>query len=404
MSFLDRLLGRPTLDNLIRDVTRWLQDQGCTDIQAFPERLEMKAGRKGGVHTIHLGNLRREYEKAPRSERAALLQKFLSGVVIDDSLPTDYANARPRLMPVVRSTGSMGIARLSGATSQAPAGSDPAHRPLVADIVVALVIDLPNAMMYVQDRNLTEWGVSWEQALQDAVDNLRGLPEHGGWREIAPGVWSGEWGDTYESSRLLLPDLIYRLGIGDPVAMVPFRGALLVTAAGNDAGIARMVQLAHDALDHQGRWVSFELLRLQGQQWTHVDAPGDAAPVQATMRVRSNADDYEGQRRLLEGQHEARNIDIFVASCTLMRKGDEPLTSYCVWSENVDTLLPQSDSVVLLYRDGDENWHTRLAWATVLEQFGHLMERTDHVPARWRVRRFPDRTALRALAASAALD
>ena len=122
------------------------------------------------------------------------------------------------------------------------------------------------------------------------------------------------------------------------------------------------------------------------------------------MRVRSHAEDYEGQRQVLEGQHEAQRVDIFVASCTLMQKDGGPLTSYSVWSEDVDTLLPQSESVVLLYRDGEENWHTRLAWATVLEQFGHLMERTDHVPVRYRVRQFPERSALHAVAASAALD
>ncbi|WP_457424489.1 hypothetical protein [Roseateles sp. P5_E7] len=298
----------------------------------------------------------------------------------------------------------MGIARLSTAAADAPPGSEAAQRPLVADLRVALVIDLPDSMMYVQERSLACWGVTWEQALQDALDNLRGLPEHGGWSEIAPGVWSGAWGDTYESSRLLLPDLIYRLGIADQVAMAPFRNALLVTSAANGPGIHHIVQIAHDALDAQGRWVSFELLRLQGTTWTRFELSGDAAAQQAQMLVRSQAEDYEGQRQVLEGQHKAQNIDLFVASYTLMQKDGGPLTSYSVWSDGVDTLLPQAQSIVLLHRDGEDNWHTRLAWATVQEQFGHLMEPTDHVPARYRVRQFPDRAAVQALAVAASLD
>jgi len=404
MSFLDRLLGRPTLDSLIRDTTRWLQGQGCTDIQAFPERMEMKASRNGGVHTISLSNLRREYEKVPRGERQALLQKFLASLLVDHALPSSYDQARSKLMPVVRSTGGMGIARQATNLPDAQPGAQAAARPLVADVVVALVIDLPDSMMYVQERSLTDWGVTWEQALQDALDNLRSLPEHGGWSEIAPGVWSGEWGDTYESSRLLLPDLIYRLGIADPVAMAPFRNALLVTSAANGPGIAHLVQIAHNALDAQGRWVSFELLRLQGTTWTRFELSGDAAAQQAQMLVRSQAEDYEGQRQVLEGQHEAQALDLFVASYTLMQKEGGPLTSYSVWSDGVDTLLPQAHSIVMLYRDGEENWHTRLAWSTVFEHFGHLMEPTDHIPARYRVRQFPDRSALQALAASVSLD
>ncbi|MFG6486907.1 hypothetical protein ACG04R_09505 [Roseateles sp. BYS78W] len=405
MSFLDRLLGRPTLDGLIRDTTRWLQANGCTDIQASPERQEIRLKRGGGTHVISLGNLRREYENAPRAQRQALLQKFLASLMVDNAIPEDYATARPRLMPVVRSVGGMGLVRLGTASAKdAPPGSQAAQRPLAADLVVALVVDLPDSMVYVQDRNLAQWGVSLEQALQDAIDNLRGLPEHGGWAEMAPGVWAGQWGDAYESSRLLIPDLIYRLGIADPVAMAPFRHALLVTSAANAAGIQALVQIAHNALDEQGRWVSFELLRLQGTTWTRFEASGDAAAQQAQMLVRSAADDYEGQRQVLEGQFEADKLDIFVASCTLMQKEGGPLTSYSVWSENVDTLLPQSESVVLLYRDGEKTWHTRLRWSTVQEQFGALMERTDHVPARWRVRRFPERDVLHALAAKAALD
>ncbi|MFG6432201.1 hypothetical protein [Roseateles sp. LYH14W] len=404
MSFLDRLLGRPTLDNLIRDTTRWLEGQGCTDIQASPERMEIKLTRRGGTHILSLSNLRREYENTPRAQRQALLEKFLSSLLVDDGMPGSYAEARPKIMPVVRSTGGMGIARLSTAGTDAPPGSEAAQRPLVADLVVALVIDLPNSMMYVQERSLTEWGVSWEQALQDAMDNLRCLPEHGGWSEIAPGVWSGAWGDAYESSRLLLPDLIYRLGIHDPVAMAPFRNALLVTSAANAAGIEHIVRIAHDALDGQGRWVSFELLRLQGTTWARLEPSGEVAARQAHMFVRSQAEDYEGQRQVLEGQHEAQNIDLFVASCTLMQKQGGPLTSYSVWSEGVDTLLPQAESIVMLYRDGEETWHTRLAWATVQQHFGQLMERTDLVPVRYRVRQFPDRVALQALAASAGLD
>lgn len=401
---LDRLLGRPTLERLIHDATRWLTDHGCTDIQPAPERMEMKVRRDGGLHTLSLSNLYREYAQAPRRQRAALLDRFLSSVIVSHALPTNYEQARPQLMPVVRASGGMGIARQTAMLSGAPPGSQAACRPLAADVVIALVIDQPHAMAYVQERTLQEWGVSWEQALQDALDNLRSLPEHGGWREVSPGVWSGEWGDSYESSRLLLPDLVYRLGIRDPVAMVPFRNALLVASASHEAAVRQLVQAAHDALERQGRWVSFELLQLDGTRWTPFEPAGDAAALQALMRVRSRAEDYEGQRQVLQEQHEAQNVDIFVASCTLMRQGDGPLTSYSVWSEHVDTLLPQSDSVVLLYRDGEDNWHTRLAWGTVQAQFGHLMERTDHEPPRWRVRRFPDRAALRALAATAALD
>jgi hypothetical protein len=402
MSFLDRLLGRPTLENLIQDATRWLKSQGSTDIEAFPDRMEIRHRRGDGMATLSLANLWREYQAAPRGERQAVLQKFLASVLVEDAIPPDYASARPRLMPVLRSAGGMALTR-QGTAPSAPPGSFAAQRPLVADIVVALVVDLPSSMVYVNEATLAGWGVTWEQAQADALDNLRGLPEHGGWKQIVPGVWSGEWGDAYESSRLLLPDLIHRVGIADPVAMVPFRNALLLTSAANAEGIERLVQLAHDAMDTQGRWVSFELLRLQGTTWTRFEPSGPAAATQAAALLRSQADDYEGQRKLLEEQFEAQNVDLFVASYTLFQKEGEALTSYSVWTEDVDTLLPQSASVVLLHKDGDDTWHVRLPWQVVRDKFGHLMEATEHLPVRYRVRQFPDRGQLHALAETAAL-
>ena len=79
------------------------------------------------------------------------------------------------------------------------------------------------------------------------------------------------------------------------------------------------------------------------------------------------------------------------------------MPSYAVWSEDVDTLLPQAESIVLHYKDGEAYWHTRPPLRTVVEQFGHLMEPADYVPARFRVRRFPERSTLHVLAASSGL-
>lgn len=410
MSLLDRLRDRfgetPSLDTLIRDVTRWLEGQGCTDIRSFPDRLEIRAQRGDTPHTLHLGNLLRDYLAAPRAERLARVERFLRSVMTEDHrIPTRYAEARAQLMPVVRSAAGMAVTRLSIAQGpDARPDHAPAQRPLAADHVVCLVLDQPDAMAYVSEHSLQEWGVDWDQAYADALDNLRALPEHGGWANLAPGVWSGEWGDAYESSRLLLPDLIYRLDLRDPVVMVPFRHALLVTSASHPQGVEALVRIAHQALDQHGRWVSFELLQLEGRTWQPFTATGPAAALQAQMRLRSQAEDYASQRQVLQGQHEAEGVDLFVADYTLARKDDGPLINYAVWAEGVDTLLPQADTIVMTYKDGEGYWHTRLPWATVQARFGALMEATELVPVRYRVRHFPGRDLLHAVAAECGLD
>lgn len=82
---------------------------------------------------------------------------------------------------------------------------------------------------------------------------------------------SGKWGDAYEASRILAPDLIHRLGVPEPVALVPFRNALLVTSARNPSGLKLMLQVAQTSLENNQRWLSFEPIRLNGERWTAHD-------------------------------------------------------------------------------------------------------------------------------------
>jgi len=267
--------------------------------------------------------------------------------------------------------------------------------------VVALVVDRPTSMMYVNEETLEKWNVSFETALADALDNLRALPEHGGWNELSPGVWSGEWGDAYESSRLLLPDLIYRLGISNPAAMVPFRGALLVTSAENDAGLDALAQVAHQAAPENNRWLSFRLVRLVDRTWKELEAPAHSRDALRELELQNQGAAYAGQKDLLDEKHESEGVDVFVGSFGLMRKEGAPITSYAVWSDGVDTLLPVADQVAFVHQEGETTKHALLPWGQVLERFGDLMERTDFEPVRYRVRQYPDRALVESLGAAA---
>ena len=265
MGILDRLLGAPTLASVARDVTRELRALAVEDLSVDLAHSEMSFRLNGGQMRLFLGNLLHDLQHARRAERPAVLRRFLDGVLAPGaSIPATYAEARPLLMPVVRSRGDMGIVELSTVAAAGPADTAfrPATKPLAGDLVIALVCDQPTAMAYVNEGELPKWGVTFDQALADALDNLRSLPEHGGWQQMAGGVWSGEWGDAYDSSRILLPDLIHRVGVRDPVVVVPFRNALMVTNAGNDTGLAVMAKVIEDNLAGNQRWLSFVPMRL----------------------------------------------------------------------------------------------------------------------------------------------
>ena len=392
MEFLDRLLGAPTLDKLARDVTLALQELGAQDLRVDLTMREMTFRLHDGEMKLFLGNVLHDLRRSPRAARPALLRRFLHGMLApDNAMPASYAEARPRLMPVVRRTDDMGIVALSalGAMDDPAKCFVPATKPLAGDLVVALVIDQPTSMAYVNERELPKWQVTFDQALDDALDNLRGLPEHGGWQEIGQGVWSGEWGDAFDSSRILLPDLIHRVGVRDPVVALPFRNALMLTGAGNEAGIALMAKVIEQHLGDTQRWLSFQLLRLENTQWLP-HAPLVAVDTWHLLNLRNAAAVAESQKELLDALHARRELDLFVASYQMMARDDLGTLSFAVWAEQVDTLLPRTEFIVFNARGSDAARPLLVPWREAIEVVGDLMETTDHAPERFRVRRFPD--------------
>jgi len=76
------------------------------------------------------------------------------------------------------------------------------------------------------------------------------------------------------------------------------------------------------------------------------------------------------------------------------------VTSYSVWSEGVDTLLPQTDDIVLLRPEPDAG-EVKLAAAgsfeRVREVVGDLMQPLGIYPERYRVGAFPSERQLEAI-------
>src|ERR1700733_10109134 len=62
-------------------------------------------------------------------------------------------------------------------------------------------------------------------------------------KEIAPGLYEGQWKDSYESSRILLTDLVYRLSVsGEPVAFIPNRNEFCVTGSHKHVGLKALLK------------------------------------------------------------------------------------------------------------------------------------------------------------------
>ncbi|WP_431256805.1 hypothetical protein ACQ86G_19145 [Roseateles chitinivorans] len=319
---------------------------------------------------------------------------------IDDILPEkaeDYASVQARLLPLLRTRADMDKSAMNAASSLtldkealSRESNRTPSRPVAGDYVAMLGLDTPQSTARVVQGMLDNWGVSFETAFDDALRNLRGVSSDAGWQQIAPGLWQGAWNDSYEPSRLLLPDVIYRSGVAHPVAMVPLRHVLLVADANDIAGLALMASACKQLREEQSRWLSCRPLQLVEREWRPFEPPESLRQMYQELIAIEDSEDYAAQKNLLEQRNAQDPSAPFVGTAQLVQfKDSERILSYSVWSNGVDTLLPQTDLLAFASLDKPDDTVV-VAWADAVRIAGHHMQAVDDMfPRRLRVNVFP---------------
>jgi uncharacterized protein YtpQ (UPF0354 family) len=374
-----------------------LREVGVTntiDYDAEQFQLEVE-GEKGSV--LFLNNAYREYCSLPVEHRSQAVRRFVRGwLQANKPAPEEYEDISPDILPAVRSRSFFEAARLRMLLGGADDTYLP-YQPLGDDLGLGLVYDMPDSMKPISNRELETWGVTFYEALEAARDNLRHVhPQIIGPQE-GPGTYVFTTNDGYDSSRLILLDLVRQFEVeGDYIAMAPGREMLIVTGSEDAAGLEAMIALAKKAFD-QPRTVSGAALRLEGDEWVRWLPEADR-PHYEELRglwLQSQGQDYAEQKELLEKLHELRGEEIFVASYSVIQdKETGKLINICVWADGAVTLLPRTEQIVLGTRGGSP---TVAAWDTVAAVAGELMTPLDMYPERYRVTEFPNLEQLAAL-------
>ncbi len=347
--------------------------------------------------TLFLNNAYQEYCSISEENRHKALRRFVRGWLdAHKPAPEEYADIQPDILPAVRSRSFFESARLR----MVIAGNEDASLPyqmLGEDLGLGLVYDMPDSMKPISNRELDLWGVTFYEALEAARDNLRQV------RPMIVGPQEGEGtyvfasNDGYDSSRMILLDLIRQFQVkGDYIAMAPGREMLIVAGSDDAPGLEAMVALAKKAFQ-QPRTVSGVALRLDGDEWMRwlPEAGHPLFDEFQALRMRSLGQDYAEQKELLDKLHEIRGEDVFVSSFSVMQhKLSAQRVNYCVWTAGEISLLPRTERVIF---GGAGQETVMAAWDKVVEVVGHLMTPTDMYPERWRVETFPSAEELAAM-------
>jgi hypothetical protein len=354
---------------------------------------------RDGQPCLYLHNAYDEYRAAPTHLRETTLRRWTQGwFACHEHPPEIYEQARCDLLPIVRSRATNGL-------------EHDAHRLLSEHHVIKLVHNRPLTMMHLKAEMLSKWGVTLEEALAVAVENLRAVSFPPRFVPQGKGLFSSDYGDHYDASRVLLPELFAALELrGDPVVIVPNEyGPLLVAGADDEEGLVAMAHLAFDRV--QGpRFLSGIPLRSNGTNWdAFCPPPGNPAFVPfRNLWCVSMSRGYARQKEALDEQHRREGQDVLVADYMAIPLPEyREITSGCVWPEGAATLLPRSDTIGLLPCGVVEALMKGTAitedagivahWEQVEEVMGDMLVPVAVYPPRYRVDRFPAPDQLDAL-------
>ncbi len=337
-------------DAFAEHVTQRLREVGVTspinyDSEEFQLQIE---GEKGSV--LFLNNAYREYCSLPPDHRQQAVRRFVRGwLQANKPAPEEYADIAPDILPAVRSRAFFEGNRLRFELGGAKDTYLP-YQQIGDDLGLGLVYDMPDSMKPISNRELEEWDVTFYEVLETARDNLRHIAPRIIGPQEGPGTYVFTSNDGYDSSRLVLLDLVRQFDVqGDYIAMAPGREMLIVTGSEDAAGLEAMIALAKKSLD-QPRTVSGAALRLEGDDWIRW-MPDEDHPLYEDLHglwLRSQGQDYAEQKDLLDKLHESRGEDIFVASFNVAQhKETGQRINFCVWPDGVLSLLPRTEQVVM---------------------------------------------------------
>ena len=298
-----------------------LREAGVTDeISYDPEEFRLTvAGEKESILFLH--NAYQEYCTISEENRPKAMRRFVRGwLQAHEPPPEEYADIRPDILPALRSRNFFESARLRMIIEDNEDTFLP-YQMLADDLGLGLVYDMPDSMKPIANKELDLWGVTFYEALEAARENLAQLPP----RIIGPqegeGVYVFTTNDGYDSSRLILLELIRQFQVkGEYIAMAPGREMLIVAGSEDGSGLEAMVTLAKKAFE-QPRSVSGIALRLDGDEWVSW-MPKAAHPLYdefRLLRIRTYGQDYAEQKELLDALHQKTGKDVFVASFSVLR-------------------------------------------------------------------------------------
>lgn len=344
-----------------------------------------------GHAVCNLGNLFHYYRSYNGHAREDFLYtQVRNWFVMHKPMPTCFDDAKADLLPKLESRAELEADNLEGRFGERP------YHVIGEHLGLTLVYDWPSAVMWIGQDELQKWGVTFDEAIEIARQNLLTLapPVLTGHR---PGFYMSHTGDNYDATRLILVELIRELPVkGSPVALAANRDTVIITGTDDEEGLASMAEIAADAVKMPYSLAPLAF-RLDGGDWFPWSPSSEHSQYVAfkNLEMGHMGNAYKRQEHLLGNLcHKGEEKFCFPAPLWLNHKTEMGApSSLCMLDRAViPTSWPKAD-VVAIHRGSSENFQREdiclVDWADALAILDDAVQPLDIYPERYLVTEFP---------------
>lgn len=363
-----------------------MRSAGITDVSYDADEFAVRYD--GGDAVLHLANLFAETRDRAPEDTQEWLARIVPALVTPETPPESWEEVRPLLRPVLRPS-----------TYALEDSGSRIRRPLFPFVDELLAIDYPNVIGFPDESKLAEWGVTADEALTVARENLAAVVPVA---ELpGDGIVKIEVDEAdYLSSWILVPDWLLVSTTNfehPPVAFIPDQQTLLIVP-----GEPELLSEAFDAVEQEYR----EATRPLSPQGYTLDESGLVIPLDrvstandaeiARARAVLAGAEYHAQQQWLE-EHYRADLEAIYVSSLMVAEREDGIHTVTVWGEGVDAALPVAD--FLAFATEDER--------TIMVPFEIAVDMTGLAPMpgvhppRYRTAGWPDPAVFERLTAAA---
>ncbi len=258
-------------------------------------------------------------------------------------------------------------------------------------LMLSIVQDQTYSMRIIPRSMLDEWGVSFDEALKVAFDNVAPSSQFMGVKsnDGLSGHCSTATHDSYDNVRCLIETPYEQFQIGYPRFAFPSARDMCVMAMANrPEDLEFCIEMALDFGDEDPKPLPPFPLVNEGDGWRNWQAP-TGSKIYRMLARRQFAylfNGYAHQTHVLMDQSAEQGDFVLIESFKRWPgSSDELPKSYCNWSADTETLLPTTDCVVFPDRNS-----LRVAWSDLVTVCGEKLVPSEACyPARWRTDGYP---------------